>query len=235
MDSIFKGDLSTGRGRLLAWVDALFVDHAILRLGFANFATVAPGKLYRSNHPTPGRLARLSRRYGLKTVINLRGKTGNGSDALTREMATRLGLGFIDMPISSRAAPPRDHILRLHAVLIGMPAPALIHCKSGSDRTGLVSGLYLMSRKGVDPERAEDAFSLYYGHVPLLGTRHLHEPFREYAAWLRSRQLAHTPERLRTWVASDYQADDDFAEIVPLPTGPRPRRSARLEVSSPLR
>ena len=85
-----------------------------------------------------------------------------------------------------------------------------------------------MSRKGVPPERAEDAFSLYYGHVPLLGTRHLHEPFREYADWLRSRQLAHTPERFRDWVAHDYRADDPLVELVPLPAGPRPPRSARL-------
>jgi hypothetical protein len=105
--------------------------------------------------------------------------------------------------------------------------PLLIHCKSGSDRTGLVSGLYLMTRRGIDPGRAEDAFSLYYGHVPLFGPNHLHEPFWEYAEWLRSGKWDHTPDRLRDWVAHHYQAGDAYVEIVPLPTGPRPRRSAR--------
>jgi protein tyrosine/serine phosphatase len=197
MDSIFKGDLSTGRGRMLAWVDALFVDHALLRLGFSNFATVAPGKLYRSNHPTPGRLAKLSRRYGLKTVINLRGKTGNGSDALTREMATRLGLGFIDMPISSKVAPPRDRILRLHAVLIGMPGPALIHCKSGSDRAGFAAALYVLFQGG-KVEAARRQLSWRYGHLSNSKAGVLD------AFFLRFQREAEGRKSFIAWVREDY-------------------------------
>ena len=73
MDSIFQGDVTTARGRALAWLDALVVDHAVFRLAWSNFATVAPGRLYRCNHPTPQRLAALTRRHGLRTLINLRG------------------------------------------------------------------------------------------------------------------------------------------------------------------
>ena len=62
MDSIFRGDLSTARGRALAWVDSLLVDHAVFRLVWTNFAAVAPGRLYRSNHPTPAHLAAMTRR-----------------------------------------------------------------------------------------------------------------------------------------------------------------------------
>ena len=61
---------------------------------WSNFAAVAPGRLYRCNHPTPQRLAALTRRYGLKTLINLRGQTGNGSDALSREAAARARPGI---------------------------------------------------------------------------------------------------------------------------------------------
>ena len=83
MDSIFQGDVTTPRGRTLAWLDALLVDHAVFRLVWSNFSAVVPGRLYRCNHPTPARLAALTRRYGLRTLINLRGETGNGSDALS--------------------------------------------------------------------------------------------------------------------------------------------------------
>src|SRR5665213_2281329 len=31
MDTIFRGDITTPRGRARAWVDALFIDHAVLR------------------------------------------------------------------------------------------------------------------------------------------------------------------------------------------------------------
>src|ERR1700736_1746797 len=102
MDSIYRGDATTARGRTLAWIDALFIDHAVFRLLWTNFAAVAPGRLYRCNHPTPP-----PRRYGVKTLINLRGQTRNGSDALTREAAAKLGLDFIDMALESRGAPQR--------------------------------------------------------------------------------------------------------------------------------
>ena len=47
MDTIFRGDLSTRRGRALAWIDSLFIDHALIRLAWTNFAPVVPGRLYR--------------------------------------------------------------------------------------------------------------------------------------------------------------------------------------------
>jgi hypothetical protein len=92
MDSIFQGDVTTARGRALAWIDALLVDHAVFRLPWSNFSSVAPGRLYRCNHPTPRRLAVLTRRYGIRTLINLRGETRNGSDALSRNAAAQRGL-----------------------------------------------------------------------------------------------------------------------------------------------
>ncbi len=108
MDTIFRGDVSTAGGRALAWADALLIDHAVFRVVWSNLGVVAPGRLYRSNHPLPGRLARLAGRYGLRTLINLRGPTNNGSDALSRGAAKRLGLDFIDMALESRGAPQRD-------------------------------------------------------------------------------------------------------------------------------
>ena len=152
MNSIFRGDVSTAGGRALAWLDALLVDHAVFRLVWSNFAAVAPGRLYRCNHPTPARLAALTRRYGLKTLINLRGETGNGSDALSREAARQLGLEFIDAPLESRGAPQRERILRLHDIFRQMRAPALLHCKSGADRAGLAAGLFVLFQGGTARE-----------------------------------------------------------------------------------
>src|SRR5689334_18633444 len=123
MDSIFNGDLTTARGRLVAWIDSLFIDHAVFRLIWSNLAPVVPGRVYRCNHPTPQRLRRLTRRLGLRTLINLRGRTQSGSDALSREAARELGLSFYDMAFESRGAPQRDRILRLHEIYRSMPTP----------------------------------------------------------------------------------------------------------------
>lgn len=165
METIFRGDLHSRGGRALAWLDSLLVDHAVLRLAWSNFATVVPGRLYRSNHPTPGRLAALARRHGLKTVINLRGRNKGGSDALSREMAARLGLDLIDAPLKSRRAPEKPALLHIIAALGRMREPALIHCKSGADRAGLAAAIYLLLH-GASVARASEQLSLRYGHIP---------------------------------------------------------------------
>jgi protein tyrosine phosphatase (PTP) superfamily phosphohydrolase (DUF442 family) len=164
MDTIFRGDLASPAGRARAWLDSLLVDHGLLRLVWSNWGTVASCRLYRCNHPTPGRLQRAARRYRLRSVINLRGATGNGSDALSRERAARLGLRLIDVPISSGGAPSRDQMLALAEALRSAPAPALVHCKSGADRAGFAAAMFLLLQGGT-VAHALRQLSLRYGHL----------------------------------------------------------------------
>jgi protein tyrosine/serine phosphatase len=164
MDTIFRGDLASRRGRVLAWADSMFVDHGLLRLAWSNFGTVVPGRLYRCNHPTPGRLAALTRRYRLRTLLNLRGPTGNGSDALSREQAARLGLAFLDVPLRSGLAPPRERVLELVEVFGNAAEPMLLHCKSGADRAGFAAGVFLLLTGGSTAD-ALAQLSWRFGHL----------------------------------------------------------------------
>ena len=197
MNSIFQGDVTTARGRALAWFDALVIDHAVFRLVWSNFAAVAPGQLYRCNHPTPQRLAALTRRYGLKTLINLRGQTRNGTDALSRAAATHLGLDFVDMPLESRGAPQRDRILRLHDIFRDMRVPALTHCKSGADRAGLAAGLFVLFQGGTAREALQQ-LSLRFGHIRQARTGILDAFFHHYAREAEGRKP------FLDWVREDY-------------------------------
>jgi protein tyrosine/serine phosphatase len=173
------------------------VDHAVFRLAWSNFAAVAPGRLYRCNHPTPQRLAALTRRHGLKTLINLRGLARNGSDALTRDAAAGLGLDFIDMALESRGAPQRDRILRLHDIFRRMRAPALIHCKSGADRAGLAAGLFILFEGGTAREALRQ-LSLRFGHIRQARTGILDAFFHRYAREAEGRKP------FLDWVREDY-------------------------------
>jgi protein tyrosine/serine phosphatase len=164
MKTIYRGDMVTPAGRRNAWMDALFIDHAALRILWTNFHTVVPGILYRANHPTPGNLRRFTRKVHLKTLINLRGATGNGSDALSRETALRLGLDFIDLPMRSHAAPKREQILQLAEIFRTMRRPALVHCKSGADRTGFAAAIFLLL-EGNSTAQAKRQLALRYGHL----------------------------------------------------------------------
>jgi protein tyrosine/serine phosphatase len=197
MDTIYKGDVSTQAGRRNAWIDALFVDHAILRIFWTNFHAVEPGVLYRSNHPTPGNLAAFTRKTGLKTRNNLRGQTKNGSDALSRDTAARLKLDFYDMAVESRGAPQRDRILRLAEIYRTMRAPALVHCKSGADRAGLAAGIFILINGGTARE-AMKQLSLRYGHIRQAKTGILDLFFATYA------REAEGAKKFLDWVREDY-------------------------------
>ncbi len=176
---MFAGELASERGR--AWVDSLLVDHAVFRVLWDNFATVIPGKLYRSNHPTPARLAAAAQRYRLRTLINLRGHRQCGSDALSRQAAARLGLAHVDMAFESRGAPHRERVLRFAELYHRLETPALMHCKSGADRTGLASGLALLLEGGT-AAAALAQLSWRFGHFSRSRTGVLDAFFVRYAA-----------------------------------------------------
>ena len=202
----FHRDLTTPAGRLDAWRDSLFVDHAIFRTVWTNFAEVLPGRLYRSNHPTPGRLRAATRRLRLRTLINLRGPRFCGSDALSREAAARLGLQHVDMAFESRGAPHRDRILRFAELWQTLAFPALMHCKSGADRAGLAAGLAILFDGGT----ASDALaqlSWRFGHFNRARTGVLDAFFLRYAEQAEGRLP------FLDWVRSEYdeaQLKHDF-------------------------
>ncbi|MBN8890301.1 MAG: protein tyrosine phosphatase [Acetobacteraceae bacterium SCN 69-10] len=194
---MFAGDLSQGASRRAAWFDSVVFDHSFFRMGWSNFAEVIPGKLYRANHPTPGRLARLTQRLGLRTLINLRGHRACGSDALSRDAAARLGLDHIDMAFESRGAPHRERILRFHEIYRSMRTPALMHCKSGADRAGLASGLAILFEGGTAAQ-ALGQLSWRFGHISRSSTGILDAFFVHYAA------VAEGRKPFLDWVREDY-------------------------------
>ncbi len=168
-------------GRTDLWADSLLKDHAFLRLVWRNFHTVEPGRLYRSNHPLPWQLARTARRYGLKTVINLRGKRNCGSDRLSREAVRQLGLVQFDHKLESRGAPTAEGIQGLADIYRSMAYPALIHCKAGADRAGLAAALYIILHGG-DSMAALRQLNWRYLHFPRSHTGILDAFFLRYRA-----------------------------------------------------
>jgi protein tyrosine/serine phosphatase len=194
---MFRGDLSSARARAKAWSDSLLVDHAVFRVLWQNWAVVVPGRLYRSNHPTPARLAAAARRHGIRTIINLRGHRQCGSDALSREAAARLGLQHVDAPFESRGAPHKDRILRLAEIYRSVEEPALIHCKSGADRAGLAAGLFLLLNGG-SAKDALDQLSWRFGHFRRSRTGILDAFFVRYALDGEGRKP------FFEWVREDY-------------------------------
>jgi len=198
---MYTGNVASPASRLNAWSDSLLVDHAVFRVLWHNWAEVIPRKLYRSNHPTPSRLRAAARRFGLRTLINLRGHRACGSDALSRDAAMRLGLVHIDMAFESRGAPHRDRILRFAEIYRELQTPALMHCKSGADRAGLAAGLAILFEGG-SAAQALAQLSWRFGHFSRSRTGILDAFFLHYAAVAEGR----VPFLL--WVEREYDEAD---------------------------
>ena len=138
-----------------------------------NFHAVVDGEVYRSAQMTGTQLSDYTAKVGLKSVLNLRGAAPD-ADWYQAEIAdsARLGLVHADFALSASREVTNDEAVQLIALMRTLPKPLLIHCKQGSDRTGLLAALYLASIKGVDVDTADDELSLAFGHfsVPYLST-----------------------------------------------------------------
>jgi protein tyrosine/serine phosphatase len=131
-----------------------------------NFHEVLPGELYRSAQPSAADIAAYSQEHGIRTIVNLRGENDKW-DWYRQELAAskEAGITHIDFKMSASKQLTMDQAHQLVALLRDAPKPILIHCLSGSDRTGLASLLYLQQIAGVDEKTAEKQLSIRYGHI----------------------------------------------------------------------
>ncbi|RWX76671.1 protein tyrosine phosphatase [Neorhizobium lilium] len=178
--------------KLLTWM-GIAIASPILGLGLylaflqvsGNFHEILPGQLYRSAQPTPNELANYIQRYGIKTVINLRGPSERKWYRDEVATTSKLSVQHVDFQMSATRQLSAQESENLVALLKDAPKPVLIHCRAGADRTGLASVIYLQQVAGVNEETAEWQLSPLYGHVNL--------PFlRAYAmdrTWLRLEEV----------------------------------------------
>jgi protein tyrosine/serine phosphatase len=133
-----------------------------------NFHTVIAGELYRSAQPSAAEIADYTKQYGIRTVVNLRGSSDNAAWYKEEVAASnQLGVKHIDFRMSASKQLTAAQADELVAILKDAPKPILIHCKSGSDRTGLVSVIYSQQIAGVPVHTAEKQLSIYFGHIGL--------------------------------------------------------------------
>lgn len=155
--------LVTPWDRLRAWINMLFVDHGILRLFYVNMHQIS-AKAWRSAQPFPHHIRQFARAGG-RTVVSLRGGLTFGSLPLEREACETEGLTFETFVLRSRALPDYDDLCKAQELLARIEYPVLFHCKSGADRAGFMSALYLVLGEGKAVAVAQRQLSPRYGHI----------------------------------------------------------------------
>nr|WP_321510116.1 sulfur transferase domain-containing protein [uncultured Hyphomonas sp.] len=204
-------DLSTREGRARARREMVWQDHGFLRAIYQNLHQISPD-MYRSNQPSPAKVMKYARELGLRTILNLRGESTKGYYLLEKEACEQAGIALIDFQVFSRDTPTREAIFAARDLFETIEYPALMHCKSGADRAGLMSVLYMLLKEKVPFHQATEQLSLKYLHIKHGKTGMLDAFFQAYADF-----NAGLPEDewkpFLDWVAEDYdrmQVKEDF-------------------------
>lgn len=133
-----------------------------------NFAAIVPGEAYRSAQVGPAEIGAYRNRYGIASILNLRGPHP-GQDWYDDEIAASAGQGIVhaDFAMSSGRMLSADRAAQLIALMERLPKPILIHCEQGANRTGLAAALYLGVLKHASEAEAEAQMSLRFGHFAI--------------------------------------------------------------------
>jgi protein tyrosine/serine phosphatase len=145
------------------WAELMLKDHGVLRLAWHNLHEI-DDNMWRSNQPTPKRVEQAAD-LGVKTIINLRGPRNDGGWRLEAEACKKVGITLVDFTARSRAAPDKKMLYAARDLFNSVEMPALMHCKSGADRAGLMAALYLLIRHGRPVAEALQQLSFRYLHV----------------------------------------------------------------------
>lgn len=200
-------DLKTKQGRKQAYRDLTWGDHGFLRLWFANRHDIGGG-MYRENQPSPKRIEKLAKQ-GIKTILNLRGESDKGYYALEKEACEKHGIKLIDFRMYSRDTPKKDRIHGLKEIFDAIEYPAMMHCKSGADRTGITGVLYRHFRMGIPIEEAIEQLRFKYLHVKAGKTGMLDFFFNDYIEYAKSNDIG-----FLEWVDTVYDPADVKARFM---------------------
>lgn len=122
------------------------------------FMTITEGRVYKSAEMSPAELKEKVKKYGIRTVIDLR-HPGPWTDA-ERQAMQDVGVRYFSIP--SRQVPTDDVMKRFLLVMDETMAKSdyqavLIHCKDGTGRAPLFSSLYRVEYEGWSNEAARNA------------------------------------------------------------------------------
>jgi protein tyrosine/serine phosphatase len=175
------------------------VDHGIFRFKWRSLHKVSE-KTYRSNQPFPWQILTDKNKRGIKTIINLRGVRNCSSFFLEKETCEKHNIKLINFPVTSRAAPKVETILAAKKLFNEIEYPVIMHCKSGADRAGLMSALYLILHKNISVNEAKKQLSFKYLHLKYAKTGILDAFFDNYLKENKKQDFLN-------WVKNDYDPE----------------------------
>lgn len=180
----------------------------LVRVGGNNTHEVSKGQWYRAAQMSEADLGRTLDEFKIRTVLRLVG--ADDADRADYEADARAcekrGVKLFMAKMASSRLPWRSELSTLFAFLDQIAAeatlrPVLVHCSQGSDRTGLVSVIWLHDYQGEPIEEARRQLAFVpYMHVSFGEARAMGEFLDRFEAFARNRKGT----KIRDWVREHW-------------------------------
>lgn len=106
--------------------------------GIDNFGKV-DSNLYRGSQPDKSDYAELKKRFGIKTIVDLR----DDSKSWAKEEVEKAGLTYINIPLSDKDYPTEEQVTAIEKTLLSENLyPIFLNCAGARHRTGIAVGIY---------------------------------------------------------------------------------------------
>ncbi len=201
--------------RLLVIILILFIAGIWIRnVVESNFKVVVPGLVYRSAQPRAGQLDRWIHRYGIKTIVNLRGNDSPDYQ-MEEEISTQHHIQIYHIQLSAYQRIASQRLNTLIDILESAPRPILLHCREGNDRSGTASALAAWMIGQEDYALAKkQAYVLPGPWKHKKGEDHISHLFDDYESWCRE----HDREpgfiaQFKEWASEIYHPSYYYAQI----------------------
>ena len=196
-----------------AGLASIVFAYLLVRFGNDNFHKVSDD-YYRSDQLDGPELKRSIDKLGIKTVIRLVG-TDDGDAASYAEESAAVAETDAKLVVAKMAAtrlPYRSELSRVFEALDTAERPLLVHCRQGSDRTGLISAIWQHDYKGRPLAEARKQLAFFdYGHVPIGGSAAMDEFLDMYEKFLADHPGASLS--IQEWVKQNYFNEKPGREI----------------------
>jgi protein tyrosine/serine phosphatase len=125
-----------------------------------NFHPITPREAYRSAKLDREELEHYIKKYNIKSIVNLLGEDPRKSWYQEElQVSAKHNIRHYDISLSATE--------KLIEIFKTAPRPVLIHCKGGSDRSGLAAAMWKVIVDKEPKSEAQKQLSILYGHFPL--------------------------------------------------------------------
>ncbi|MGB9711780.1 MAG: dual specificity protein phosphatase family protein [Dissulfurimicrobium sp.] len=146
-----------------------------------NFHVITPGEAYRSAQMDRDELEYYIKKYGIRSILNLRGEnTGKMWYVEELEVSREQHVAHYDISLATSRELKDDDVRKLVKIFKNAPRPILIHCQSGADRSGLVAAMWKVIVDKEPKAKAADQLSIIYGHMPVGKTTAMDHFFKKW-------------------------------------------------------